>query len=152
MYSLGSRRKRMTFWSKLTFIFFLKTSISYEDRAAIAQSVKLRAVNPFPHLTILQQTTLNIFCQKIENLIEWITNEYKWKTLWQKEKWFLLSNFFFCHYVWPQFFQLYLFLPLSRCFILLVLSYPFNYGDFLCFDKIRSISRLLQYCRIRGKC
>ena len=26
------------------------------------------AVNPFSHTTILQQTTLNIFCQKIENL------------------------------------------------------------------------------------
>ena len=24
--------------------------------------------NPFPHTTILQQTTLNIFCEKIENL------------------------------------------------------------------------------------
>ena len=27
-------------------------------------------VNPFPHTTILQQTTLNIFCQKMENLFE----------------------------------------------------------------------------------
>ena len=26
------------------------------------------AVNPFPHTTILQQTTLNVFCQNIENL------------------------------------------------------------------------------------
>ena len=25
-------------------------------------------INPVPHTTILQQTTLNIFCQKIENL------------------------------------------------------------------------------------
>ena len=25
-------------------------------------------INPFPHTTNLQQTTLNIFCQKIENL------------------------------------------------------------------------------------
>ena len=25
-------------------------------------------INPFPHMTNLQQTTLNIFCQKIENL------------------------------------------------------------------------------------
>ena len=25
-------------------------------------------LNPFPHMTILQQTTLNIFCQKVENL------------------------------------------------------------------------------------
>ena len=39
-------------------------------------------VNPFPHTTILQQTTLNVFCQKIE--IEWITYDKKWKTLWQK--------------------------------------------------------------------
>ena len=24
--------------------------------------------NPFPHITIMQQTTLNLFCQNIENL------------------------------------------------------------------------------------
>ena len=30
-------------------------------------------VNTFPHTTILQQKTLNIFCQKMENLYEWIT-------------------------------------------------------------------------------
>ena len=32
------------------------------------------SVNPFPHTTILQQTTLNIFCQKIENLFNWMDN------------------------------------------------------------------------------
>ena len=26
------------------------------------------SLNPLPHTTILQQTSLNIFCQKIENL------------------------------------------------------------------------------------
>ena len=26
------------------------------------------SINPFPHTTILQQTTLNVFCQNIENL------------------------------------------------------------------------------------
>ena len=31
-------------------------------------------LNPFPHTTILQQTTLNIFCQKIENLYNWMDN------------------------------------------------------------------------------
>ena len=35
-------------------------------------------LNPFPHTTILQQTTLNIFCQNIENLHNWMDN------LWQK--------------------------------------------------------------------
>ena len=30
--------------------------------------------NPFPHTTILQKTTLNIFCQKIENLYNWMDN------------------------------------------------------------------------------
>ena len=30
--------------------------------------VPFQTINPFPHTTILQQTTLNIFCQKIENL------------------------------------------------------------------------------------
>ena len=31
-------------------------------------------VNPFPHTTILQQTTLNIFCQIMENLYNWTDN------------------------------------------------------------------------------
>ena len=31
-------------------------------------------VNSFPHTAILQQTTLNIFCQKIENLYNWMDN------------------------------------------------------------------------------
>ena len=30
--------------------------------------------NPFPHTTVLQQTTLNIFCQKMENLYNWMDN------------------------------------------------------------------------------
>ena len=30
--------------------------------------------NPFPHTAILQQTTLNAFCRKIENLHNWMDN------------------------------------------------------------------------------
>ena len=63
-------------------------------------------VNPFPHTTILQQTTLNIFCQNMENLYNWMDN------LWLKVEnivakgeiahfvqLHVLCNFFFCHYV-----------------------------------------------------
>ena len=32
------------------------------------------SVNPFPHTTILQQTTLNVFCQNIEKLHNWMDN------------------------------------------------------------------------------
>ena len=31
-------------------------------------------LNPFPHPTNMQQTTLNIFCQNIENLFNWMDN------------------------------------------------------------------------------
>ena len=31
-------------------------------------------INPLPNTTILQQTTLAIFCQKIENLYNWMDN------------------------------------------------------------------------------
>ena len=59
--------------------------------------------NPFPHTTILQQTTLNIFCQKwLISIIKWITYNWKWKTLWQNEKLLVLSNFFFCHSVFKK--------------------------------------------------
>ena len=62
-------------------------------------------LNPFPNTTILQQTTLNIFCLKIENLYNWMDNLWlKWKTLWQKEKLLILSNFFLCHYVFKKLF------------------------------------------------
>ena len=37
-----------------------------------------KRINPFPHTTILQQTTLNVFCQNIENLHNWMDN------VWQK--------------------------------------------------------------------
>ena len=58
-------------------------------------------INPFPHMTILQQMTLNIFCRKNRkiSIIEWIIYDSKWNTLWQKLKLLVLSNFFFCHYV-----------------------------------------------------
>ena len=30
------------------------------------------------------------------------TYDLKWKTLWQKEKFLVLINFFFCHYVFKK--------------------------------------------------
>ena len=50
----------------------------------LCTSISYTKFNPFPYTTILQQTTLNIFCQKILNLIElkiieWITYDLKWK-------------------------------------------------------------------------
>ena len=36
------------------------------------------------------------------SIIEWITYDSKWKTLWQKEKLLVLSNLFFCHYVFKK--------------------------------------------------
>ena len=35
---------------------------------------KINEFNTFPHTTILEQTTLNIFCQKKENLYNWMNN------------------------------------------------------------------------------
>ena len=39
-------------------------------------TLEIRCVylNPFPHKAILQQTTLNVFCQNIENLHNWMDN------------------------------------------------------------------------------
>ena len=48
--------------------------------AADASNYMWERVNPFPHTTILQQTTLNVFCQNIENLYNWMDN------LWPKVK------------------------------------------------------------------
>ena len=38
------------------------------------QQIMGSILNPFPHTTILQQTTLNIFCQKLENLYNYMDN------------------------------------------------------------------------------
>ena len=46
-------------------------------------------------MTILQQTTLNVFYQNIENLHNWIDN------LWRKVE-NILYNFFFCYYVFKK--------------------------------------------------
>ena len=42
----------------------------------VYESIVVMPLNPFPHTTILQQTTFNIFCQKIENLYNWMN--YLW--------------------------------------------------------------------------
>ena len=36
------------------------------------------------------------------SIIEWLTYDKKWKTLWQKEKLNVLWNFFFCHYIFKK--------------------------------------------------
>ena len=55
--------------------------------------------NPFPHTTILQQTTtLNKSLRNMENLFKWRNNYWKkLKILLQKVKLLVLSNFPFCH-------------------------------------------------------
>ena len=91
---------------KLMFIMLVVTQSSPENDHMIIVWLRflLNLLNPFPHTAILQQTTLNIVCQKIENLHNWMDNLYdkKWKTLWQKEKLHVLCNFFFFHYVFKK--------------------------------------------------
>ena len=49
-----------------SYLMIIKAQASYNYRCLY--------LNPFPHTAILQQTTLNIFCLKIEtSIIEWIT-------------------------------------------------------------------------------
>ena len=40
----------------------------------ITKNLLKMTLNPFSHTTILQQTTLNIICQKMENLFNWMDN------------------------------------------------------------------------------
>ena len=47
------------------YTFFSKSSAA--DLKYVGKG-KTYLLNPFPHTTILQQTTLNVFCQNIENL------------------------------------------------------------------------------------
>ena len=66
----------------------------------IESNLKFWTINPFRRTTILQQTTLNIFCQKIENLYNWMDNLWlKVENILPKEKLRVLSNFSFCHFV-----------------------------------------------------
>ena len=57
-------------------------------------------VNPFPHTTNLQQTTLKVSLEKLYKCR--YDNRKKLKTLCQKQKLLVLSNFFFWHNVFPK--------------------------------------------------
>ena len=62
-----------------------------------------QSLNPFPHTTILQETALNIFCQKMKNLYNWIDNLWlKVENIVSNGEIARLSNFFFCHYVFKK--------------------------------------------------
>ena len=56
--------------------------------------------NPFPHTTISAADNFEHILSKNTkiSIIEWITYDLKWKTLWQKEK--LLKTF--CHYAFKK--------------------------------------------------
>ena len=58
--------------------------------------------NSFPHKTIMQQTTLNILCQNMENLYNWMDNLWlKVENIVAKGE-IVLSNFFFWHHVFKK--------------------------------------------------
>ena len=60
-----------------TFKYILSAILTignFLNGAQVSSINLLTLLNPFPHTTILQQTTLNIFCQKIENLYNWMDN------------------------------------------------------------------------------
>ena len=57
------------------FSFFPYISTPFDHYTSIFQYFCLDVFNPFSHTTILQQTTLNIFCQNIENLYNWMDNQ-----------------------------------------------------------------------------
>ena len=69
-----------------------KKEIIYYSDLCIAQpfpSYEDSAADVFKH----------ILSKKKISIIEWITYDWKWKTLWQEEKLLIMSNFPFCHNV-----------------------------------------------------
>ena len=59
------------------------------------------ALNPFPNFAANDFKHVFSKNRKI-SIIEWITYDKQWKTLWQKEKLLVLSNFFFRHNVFKN--------------------------------------------------
>ena len=63
-------------------VFFLQLNVNQKrfwSNCAIHRLIWIiTGLNPFHHTTILQQTTLNVFCQNIENIHNWMDN------IWQK--------------------------------------------------------------------
>ena len=57
--------------SSMMMVIAIQYTISETINSTLAPDSQ-NHLNPFPHTTILQQTTLNIFCQKIENLYNWM--------------------------------------------------------------------------------
>ena len=75
------KRRNLLFWTMSQFpldVFNICLLHGHLKLSIISKMSNDSDLNPFPHTTILQQTTLNEFCQIMENLNNWMDN------LWQK--------------------------------------------------------------------
>ena len=68
-----AKRRNLSLWAISPFVtfFFFKSPLPQILENSFACG---KRVNPFPHTTILQQTTLDIFCKKVENLYNKMDN------------------------------------------------------------------------------
>ena len=81
MWQNRKKKKMQCFSRSFVFIVYSLSELSVRKHLFI---------NPFPHVYInLQQTTLNIFCQKM------VISDWNW----MDNQWLIMSNFIFCHNV-----------------------------------------------------
>ena len=90
-----------------TFFFchnaFKKMS-AVESSESVYMRERVKLLNPFPHTSKLQQTTFeNIYSRSGKSVeMKVYLLKKKLKTLWQKKKLLVLSNFSFCHDVFKS--------------------------------------------------
>ena len=79
-------KSKYYYWNNIKHCVKRKVCSYWIQKSSASKFIcKWEWVNPFPHTTILKQTTLNIFCQKMKNLYNWMDNLWlKVDTLWQK--------------------------------------------------------------------
>ena len=83
--------------------FYIFDSIIFSTSSAVDLLYMQYRFNPFPHTTILQQTTLNIFCQQIENLYNWMNNlRLKVENIVAKGEIARIEQFLLFHYVFKK--------------------------------------------------
>ena len=77
---ISKHKCRIQTYSNITSAVLLACigSIYFGKLVKVLGTVRYFRLNSFPHTIILQQTTLNVFWQNIENLHNWMDN------LWQK--------------------------------------------------------------------
>ena len=98
------RNKHNTRMTELCTSCFNKKNIYSKNSVTTFSLTYSNDLNPFLHTINMQQTTSNFFVEKYGKslYIKKCGFRKEFKTLWQKDKMLIMSNFSFCHNVFKS--------------------------------------------------